>query len=253
MTTQSAIDGLFSCAGKVAVVAGAGGLIGREICAGLRAVGAEVWEADVLVAGTVERTLQMDISVESSVLAALDAVISDAGRIDVIVNCAYPRTADWGAAIEDVSAESWARNLEIQLGGAFTLCRGAAERMKPHGGSVINMSSIYGVVGPSWEVYDGTGMTMPSAYSAIKGGLVGMNRLLATYYAQWGIRFNLVSPGGVLDAQPGRFVAQYEALTPLGRMAKPADLVGPTVFLASDASAYVTGHNLVVDGGWTAR
>lgn len=253
MTTQADYTNLFSCAGKVAVVAGASGLIGREICRGLRSSGASVWEADISIDGDANNAVHMDISSESSVLTALDTVISRAGQIDVVVNCAYPRTEDWGAAIEDVSVESWTQNLDLQLGGAFTVCRGAAERMKQRGGSIISMSSIYGMVGPSWEVYDGTEMTMPSAYSAIKGGLLGMNRLLATHYAKWGVRFNLVSPGGVRNAQPDRFVAQYEALTPMGRMANPVDMVGPTVFLASDASAYITGHNLVVDGGWTAR
>jgi len=244
---------LFSCADKVVVVSGSGGLIGREVCQGLRAAGADVWEADIMAVAGDERAVRMDMCAESSVLDGLDLVLSKTGRIDSVVNCAYPRTADWGDAIEVVKAESWAENLTMQLGGAFTLARGAAERMKEHGGSVISLSSIYGIVGPSWEVYDGTEMTMPSAYSAVKGGVLAMNRLLATHYAKWNIRFNAVSPGGVEAGQPERFIAQYEALTPLGRMAKPSDLVGPVVFLTSDASEYMTGQNLVVDGGWTAR
>lgn len=244
---------LFTCAGKVAVVTGSNGLIGREVCRGLRAAGADVWEADIAVAADGQRSVRMDLCSEASVLEALDLVLAKTGRIDAVVNCAYPRTADWGTGIEDVPAESWAENLTMQLGGAFTLARGAAERMKDRGGSIISLSSIYGIVGPSWEVYDGTEMTMPSAYSAIKGGVLAMNRLLATHYAKWNIRFNAVSPGGVEAGQPERFISQYEALTPLGRMAKPSDLVGPVVFLTSDAAEYMTGQNLIVDGGWTAR
>jgi len=245
---------LFSCAGKVALVAGSDGLVGREVCHGLRDAGAEVWEADISAGVVSDRRLRLDISSESSVEAALDAVVSRSGRLDVVVNCAYPRTADWGARIEDVPLESWTKNLDMQLGGSFALSRGAAERMKQFdGGSIIGFSSIYGMVGPSWEVYDGLDMTMPSAYAAVKAGVLGMSRMLATYYAKWGIRFNVVSPGGIADEQPSEFVSRYESLTPVGRMATPADIVGPVVFLASDAAAYVTGHNLVVDGGWTAR
>ena len=122
-----------------------------------------------------------------------------------------------------------------------------------HGGSIINFASIYGMVGPSWEVYDGTDMTMPSAYAAIKGGVLTMSRFLATYYGPSGVRCNCVSPGGIRDAQPDSFVKSYEGLTPLRRMGRPEDVVGATVFLASDAAGYITGHNLVVDGGWTAR
>jgi NAD(P)-dependent dehydrogenase (short-subunit alcohol dehydrogenase family) len=245
--------GLFSCDGKVAVVVGSGGLIGREVCAGLRAAGAEVWEADIDDKAGIAHSVQLDITDETSVKAGLDAVIDGAGRIDVLVNCAYPRTADWGTSVTDVPLASWIQNLSTQLGGTFALCRAAADRMMEHGGSVVLLSSIYGMVGPSWEVYEGTDMTMPSAYAAIKSGVLGMSRFLATHYGRSGIRFNAVSPGGVADAQPDVFVAQYEALTPLGRMAQPQDIVGAVVFLASDASSYITGQNIAVDGGWTAR
>ncbi|MHB9002829.1 MAG: SDR family oxidoreductase [Coriobacteriia bacterium] len=244
---------LFSCKEKVAVVVGSGGLIGREVCAGLRAAGADVWDADIDAQAGASWTVRMDIADEASVNTALDEVLGVSGQIDVVVNCAYPRTADWGADVEDVSIESWTQNLDAQLGGSFVLFRAAALRMKEHGGSVISLSSIYGLVGPSWEVYDGTTMTMPSAYSAIKAGLLGLTRFMATRYAQQDVRFNTVSPGGVHDAQPERFVEQYEALTPLGRMAEPRDIVGAVVFLASNGSAYITGQDIVVDGGWTAR
>jgi NAD(P)-dependent dehydrogenase (short-subunit alcohol dehydrogenase family) len=252
MSTESYSD-LFSCVGKVAVVVGSSGLIGREVCAALRAGGADVWEADVSHALDVPRAIPMDVTDEISIEHALDTVVASVGRIDIVVNCAYPRTADWGADVDDVAIESWTKNLDAQLGGTFALCRAAARRMKDTGGSVVSLSSIYGLIGPSWEVYEGTTMTMPSAYSAIKAGVLGLTRFLATRYGSSGIRFNAVSPGGVFDSQAERFVQRYEALTPLGRMARPRDVVGAIVFLASDAACYITGQNIVVDGGWTTR
>lgn len=245
--------GSFSCKDKRAMVVGGNGLIGREVCRGLRAAGAQVWTADLEPAVPGSEAVAMDVTDDISVNRAMDEVVERAGGLDIVVNCAYPRTADWGASIEDVSAESWTKNLDMQLGGSFFVARAAAQRMKDTGGSVISFASIYGMVGPSWEVYDGTTMTMPSAYSAIKGGVISLTRLLATYYAGWGIRFNVVSPGGVFDNQIESFVSRYEALTPMGRMAQPSDVVGAVVFLASDSSSYVTGQNIAVDGGWTAR
>lgn len=244
---------LFSCSGRTAVVTGASGLLGREVCAALRAAGADVWEADIASAAG-ERSLSLDITSEPSIAAAFDLVAETCGSLDVLVNCAYPRTADWGAKLDTESLESWRQNLDIHLGGYFATSREAARRMAgADGGSIINFASIYGVVGPSYEVYEGTEMTMPSAYAAIKGGIIGITRLLATYYGPQGVRCNCVSPGGVEDKQSGSFIDRYESLTPLGRMARPRDIVGAVVFLASDAGSYVTGQNLIVDGGWSAR
>jgi len=168
-----------------------------------------------------------------------------------MVNSAYPRTKDWGNKFEEVTFESWKCNLNSQLGGCFLCCREAAAHMKKRGGSIINIGSTYGVVAPDFSIYHGTDMTMPAAYSAIKGGLINFTRYLATYYGKHNIRANVVSPGGIFDKQPGIFVAAYSKKTPLLRMAKPSDIVGAVIFLASEASSYVTGHNLMVDGGWT--
>jgi NAD(P)-dependent dehydrogenase (short-subunit alcohol dehydrogenase family) len=246
--------GLFSCTGRTAVVTGAGGLIGRELCAGLRAAGAEVWAADIagVPAGTTR--VDLDISSEESVTAGLDRVIAESGRLDVLVNCAYPRSGDWGTSLENEEFSSWLENVDTHLGGYFLTSREAAKRMASlGGGSIVNFASIYGIVGPSYEIYEGTTMTTPTAYAAIKGGIISVTRLLATYFGPSGVRCNCVSPGGVEDGQAGAFVQRYTERTPLGRMARPQDLVGAVVFLSSDAGAYVTGHNLVVDGGWSAR
>jgi NAD(P)-dependent dehydrogenase (short-subunit alcohol dehydrogenase family) len=120
------------------------------------------------------------------------------------------------------------------------------------GGSIVNLASIYGVVAPDFSIYEGSTMTMPVAYAAIKGGVIAFSKYMATYYAKDNIRVNCVSPGGVFDKQSGSFVEKYIAKTPLGRMATPGDIVGAVLYLASAASSYVTGHNLIVDGGWTA-
>lgn len=254
MAADASYERLFSCHGKVAVVTGASGLLGREICKGLRAAGAEVWEADVAEPSGETRYLQVDITSEESVNAALDTVTSTAGRLDIFVNSAYPRTADWGAPLATETFESWKTNVDMHLGGYFLASRASAERMAATGGgSIINVASIYGVVGPSWEIYEGTAMTMPSAYAAIKGGIISLTRHLATHYGPAGVRCNSLSPGGVEDSQAESFRERYAALTPLKRMAHPGDVVGGAIFLCSDAASFVTGHNLVIDGGWTAR
>lgn len=251
---------LFDCAGKVAVVTGGAGLIGAEIVRALARVGARVVVADNdpakarALAGPIGARVQpFDITRPAAVERAFKAVRNRMGRVDILINCAYPRTQDWGALLEDVPPASWRKNVDGHMGGYFFASRAAAEIMKAQGGgSIINFASIYGMVGPDFGVYRGTSMTMPAAYSAIKGGIISFTRYLATYYGPRGVRANAISPGGVLDGQKESFVRRYSQRTPLGRMARPEDLVGATVFLASDASAYVTGTNIVVDGGWTA-
>jgi NAD(P)-dependent dehydrogenase (short-subunit alcohol dehydrogenase family) len=128
----------------------------------------------------------------------------------------------------------------------------AAAMAKRGRGAIVNVASIYGAVGPDFAVYDGTDMTTPPAYSAIKGGIIAYTRYLASYYGPRGVRINAVCPGGVANNQPPRFVENYAARTPLRRMARPEEIAGPVAFLASDAASYVTGAILPVDGGWTA-
>jgi len=251
---------LFSCSGKIAVVTGGAGLIGKEIVKGLIASGAKVYVADndaakvkkIFRSGKI-KFIYLDITSEESIIGLFAKIKKEAGKIDILVNSAYPRTKDWGNKFEDVSFTSWKTNLDSQLGGYFLCCRAAARCMKDSkGGSIINLGSTYGVVAPDFSIYEGTQMTMSAAYSAIKGGLITFTKYLATYYAKYKIRVNSISPGGVFDNQPAIFVEKYCKRTPLGRMAHPSEIAGAAVFLASDASSYVTGHNLMVDGGWTA-
>jgi len=251
---------LFSCKDKVALVTGGLGLIGREIVHGLNDFGASVCVADInehqmkgLKNLTDVNFQNLDITSEDSIRQTLETVIKQFKKIDILVNCAYPRTGDWGARCEEVGFDSWKMNVNSHLGGYFLCCQKVAEQMNIQGGgSIINFASIYGVVAPDFSIYEGSTMTMPVAYSAIKGGIIAFSKYMATYYAKDNIRVNCVSPGGVFDKQPDSFVEKYVAKTPLGRMGSPKDMVGAVLYLASDASLYVTGHNLIVDGGWTA-
>lgn len=251
---------LFSCKDKVALVTGGLGLLGREIVRGLSDSGASVCVADINVHQmkglenlAAVNFQQLDIMSEDSIHQTIEASIKQYKKIDILVNCAYPRTDDWGTRCENVSFNSWKMNVNSHLGGYFLCCKKVAEQMKLRGvGSIINFASIYGVVAPDFSIYEGTPMTMPVAYSVIKGGIIALSKYLATYYAKDNIRVNCISPGGILDQQPDSFVEKYIKKTPLGRMGTPKDIVGAVLYLASDASLYVTGHNLIVDGGWTA-
>jgi NAD(P)-dependent dehydrogenase (short-subunit alcohol dehydrogenase family) len=251
-------DKLFSVEGKVVVITGGAGLLGSEIARGFAESDAEVIISDIDVSkakavadglGRRARAERLDITDPQSVAS----LVEKSPRIDVWINAAYPRTRDWGNRFEDVSLESWRANVDMQLNGYFLCCQQAAAKMKTAGsGVIINTGSIYGIVGPRFDIYDGTQMTMPAAYSAIKGGLISFTRYLATYLAKHNIRVNAVCPGGIFDSQPESFVRAYERNTPLGRMGRPDDVVGPMIFLASDASKYITGQVVMVDGGWTA-
>lgn len=251
---------LFSCKNKVALITGGAGLIGQEIARGLFDFGAVVYIADInesavkkLIQNTGIRFIRLDITEETSIKAAIETIVRAEGRIDILVNSAYPRTSDWGVKFEQIPFQSWTENINSHLGGYFLASRIAAEAMKKSGGgNVINFASIYGVVGPDFSIYEGTSMTMPAAYSVIKGGIIAFTRYLATYYARSNVRVNSVSPGGIHDNQPDSFVEKYAGRTPLGRMAEPSEIVGGIIYLASDASSYVTGQNLIIDGGWTA-
>jgi NAD(P)-dependent dehydrogenase (short-subunit alcohol dehydrogenase family) len=230
---------LFSCKNKVAIVTGGCGLIGREIVKAAR---------QAITQGKIHY-IHLDISNEKSVRKVLNA----SGKVDILVNCAYPRSKDWAAKFENVKHASWKLNIDQHLGGYFIMCKETAMMMKAHGGgSIINLASIYGIVAPDFSIYAGTETTMPVAYASIKAGIIALTKYIATYFSRYNIRANTVSPGGIYDNQAPSFVDKYSRKTPLGRMGKPGEIVGAVIYLASDASSFVTGHNLIVDGGWTA-
>ncbi|MBC6110554.1 SDR family oxidoreductase [Pedobacter fastidiosus] len=241
---------MFSIKNKVIIVTGGKGLLGAAIIATLKAEGAIAISADLMAAGDLEMVI--DITSEESITNLVQEIVKTHGRIDGWVNNAYPRTKDWGAKFEDIPFDSWKKNVDMHLNGYFICCKIVLEQMKKQGfGSLINMSSIYGLLGPDFTVYDGTEMTMPAAYSAIKGGLNNLTRYLASYYGPFQVRVNTVSPGGIFDNQPEKFVENYNKKVPMRKMGSPKDIVAAVFYLLTDEASYTTGHNLVVDGGWS--
>jgi len=243
----------FSLQDKIVVITGGSGLIGLSVIDALHAAGAKVYNADIMKGETLNAEwIYTDITDISSIKSCIDTIISNEKRIDVWINCAYPKTGDSSTKFEDIKYESWKKNIDMHLNGYFLCCQQIAEQMKKqHSGNIINFGSIYGIVAPDFSVYEGTDMTMPGAYSAIKGGIITFTKYLATYYAKYGIRVNCICPGGIFNNQPKLFVEKYSKRTPLGRMGRPDEIIGSVIFLASDASSYITGHILMVDGGLT--
>jgi NAD(P)-dependent dehydrogenase (short-subunit alcohol dehydrogenase family) len=240
---------------KVIVITGGNGLIGTEIIKYLNQEGAITINADINFDNQDFNNTEFkcDITNLESINKLIYFVIKEYGRIDGWVNNAYPRTDDWGNRFENIIIDSWKTNIDYQLNSLFLCCQTVLEIMKKQkSGSIVNIASIYGVVGPDFTVYEGTDITMPAAYSAIKGASINFTRYLASYYGPYGIRVNCVSPGGILNNQDPIFIKKYEEKVPLKRMGTPSDIAPAVGFLLSDESSYITGHNLMIDGGWTA-
>jgi NAD(P)-dependent dehydrogenase (short-subunit alcohol dehydrogenase family) len=256
----------FSLQGRVALVtAGAGPLFGRSISMALAEAGAtvvtasrsqernETFAAEMRKLGHDVHGLVFDQEDVASIDALHDELQSRFGRLDILVNSALARDGNV-RALEDQTAETWEHTAKGDFAGLFRQCQRAVETMKRQGrGSIINIASIYGVVSNDPRLYDGTAMVQPPTYNFMKAGMINFTRYLACYYGRAGIRANCISPGGYFNQQPEAFVRRYCERTPLGRMMGHEDLQGAVVFLASDASTYVTGANLLVDGGWTCH
>jgi NAD(P)-dependent dehydrogenase (short-subunit alcohol dehydrogenase family) len=284
VSTEGARDA-FRLDGKVAVVTGAVGLLGQAHARALMQAGAAVVVADLDVArcGALaneltqsEATRQagkavveamgvaLDVTDAESVDRATRAVLSRHGRIDVLVNNAAindmvedPRLGPEASRFESYSVDHFRRMLDVNVTGTFLCSQRIGREMAERGaGSIINIASTYGLVAPDQSLYvapDGTRTFYKSAaYPATKGAVIAFTRFLAAYWGHAGVRCNTLTPGGVENAQAEWFVERYSERTPLGRMARAGDIASALVFLASDASAYVTGANLVVDGGFTA-
>jgi NAD(P)-dependent dehydrogenase (short-subunit alcohol dehydrogenase family) len=254
---------LFSMHDNVAIVTGAAGLYGRPIAEALAAAGATVVLAsrDLAATSAVARALEaggrsatahtLDLADPRSIERLCADVLEQYGRIDVLVNNAVQRS---GGELFATSGEDFGETHAVNATGLFLITRHCAQAMvDAHRGSIVNIASIYGVVGPDFAVYGDTGMTTPPGYAYDKGGMIAFSRYLATYLGPNGVRSNCLVPGGLETDQDGQFVSAYRERTPLRRMAEADDIKGPVVFLASEASRYVTGITLPVDGGWTAQ
>ncbi len=239
---------------KIILVSGGSGLIGRAIVSHLKGRGAVPVNLDIRPCGVDGVTdVECDLTRVDEVTATVDSLKAEYDSIDGLVTSAYPRTDDWGTAFEEIRPESMKKNMEWQLGGNFILNQQVLLQMRRQGsGSVVNIASTYGVVGNDFTIYEGTDMNPPAVYPAIKGGMINLTRYLASLYGQYNVRVNCVSPGGIFDHQPAPFVRAYEKKVPMKRMGKPEDIAPAVSFLLSDEARYITGHNLVVDGGWTA-
>lgn len=238
---------------KIIIVTGGSGLLGKEIIKDLEAKGAIAINADINVTTDFEKkTLTVDITSEESVVKAIQLVADFYGKIDGLVNNAYPRTKDWGTKFEDITYESWQKNVDMQMNTTFLFVQKIIPELLKTKGSIVNMTSIYGVVGNDLTIYENTSIGTAAPYSAIKGGIINFSRYLASYFGKQGIRVNCVSPGGIFDNQHEIFVANYEKKVPMGRMGNPDDIAPAVSFLLSDEAKYITGQNLIVDGGWTA-
>jgi len=239
---------------KIIIVTGGNGLLGNEIILQLKKQGALVINLEINIKTNDELTeVECDITNTKSIINSIDLILKKYSKIDGLVNNAYPRTSDWGNKFEDVKIESWKSNVDMQMNSIFYLSQRVLEIMQIQKfGSILNMASIYGVVGPDFSVYENTEMTMPAAYAAIKGGVINFTRYLASYYGKYNIRVNCISPGGIYNNQSEIFVKNYERKVPMNRMGKTSDIAPAVCFMLSDESSYITGQNLVIDGGWTS-
>ncbi|MGC1936582.1 MAG: SDR family oxidoreductase [Candidatus Acidiferrales bacterium] len=263
-TQNLAVPGLFSLKERVALVTGGAGRYGRMICRALAEAGATVIVAsrnrtkceefaECLTRESLDaHGLALDLTQDESVQSVASRIESQWGKLDVLFNNAVSVRAK---PLNEHSVEEWTRSIECNGTALYRACLVFGEMIVSRGaGSIVNVASIYGVVSPDFRIYDGhREMTNPPSYGFVKAGMIQLTRYLAVYFGSRGLRVNSLSPGGLFSpGMPPEFVTNYSQRVPLGRMANANDLKGAAIFLASDASAYVTGPNRVVDGGSTA-
>lgn len=250
---------------KVIVVTGGAGVIGRcfvrlIVEQGGIAVAADIdfdavkrlaYEMGQECSGRIEAA-PLDITSKDSICTLISDLRQRHGRIDAVVNNAYPRNSNYGRKLEDVTYADFCENVDMHLGGYFLVAQQFAAFFREQGrGNIVNMSSIYGVIAPRFEVYATTEMTMPVEYAAIKAGVLQLTKYFAQYLKGSGIRVNAISPGGILDQQPEAFLQKYRAMCASKGMLEKSDITGTLLFLLSDMSLYINGQNLIVDDGFS--
>ncbi|WP_324729975.1 SDR family oxidoreductase [Lysinibacillus fusiformis] len=265
----------FSIRGKTAIVTGGAGILGSHFCRGLADAGASVAVVDIDVqkateiANSITKNFEVkakgifcDLTSEQSVIEMVESVVNEFGTIDILHNNAAGKSSNLNAffaPFEEYELDQWKEIMSTNLDSMFLVAKHVGKIMKEqgNGGSIIQTASIYGVMGPDNRIYDGSyyynrQINTPAIYSASKGGVVALTKYLATYWAKDGIRVNTITPGGVESGQNETFKQNYGNRIPLGRMAQAEEMVGALIYLASDASSYVTGQNILIDGGLSA-
>ena len=260
---------LMNLEGRVALVTGGAGAIGSAICETFAELGAQIVVLDLdegicqIAAKKLNELhnvdvlpIAQDLTDEIAMRSVPGQILQHFGRLDILVHCAAfigeSNLKGWVTPFEEQSLDTWRQAIEVNLNAPFVLTQACTPALSNSGhGTVINIGSIYGMVGPDLHLYEDTALGNPAAYAASKGGLLQFTRWLATVLAPQ-VRVNSISLGGIQRRQPEVFQKRYVSKTPLNRMATEEDVKGAVGYLASDLSAYVTGHNLVVDGGWTA-
>ena len=261
------INKAFDLSNKTVIITGGAGLIGSAFSKACVEYNANVVVVDIdeKRGGKLIDTIKMktedsnivfqkcDITNVAEIQHLIDLVLDRFGRIDALVNNAYPRNQNYGRIFEEVEFADFCENVNMHLGGYFLITQQVAKAMiKQKCGNIVNMASIYGLSAPRFETYEGTKMTVPVEYAAIKGAIINLTKYFASYLGRHNIRVNAISPGGVYDKQPEYFTKAYSKKVLLGnRMANVDDLTDVLIFLLSDASKYTTGQNLIIDGGWS--
>ena len=257
----------FSLKGKKAIILGGAGLIGSQVTLAFAQLGADVLILDINKekGNSYKNDLQnkgysvdfnsLDLTDVNKLEKNFSEILTFFKKVDVFVNCSYPRPLlNEPKSFEKINYNYFRNLVDVHMNSFAWLAKMTADKMilQKSMGSIIQMGSIYGVVGQNLSIYEGTNMPENMPYSAVKGGITNLTRQMASYYGKYNIRVNTISPGGIFDNQNKVFVENYSKQVPLKRMGNPEEIAAAVIFLASDASSYVTGQNLIVDGGWTS-
>ena len=256
----------FSLKNKNIIIFGGAGKLGKSFSLSLLSAGAKVFILDKNFPVKLNKKIiymRCDVTSKTNVMECFQSILKKVKKIDTIIYNVYSKPVNYYKSFEDYDFKTWQEALTTNLSGAFLVCQKAIQHFKKKKihGNIILVSSTYGIVGPDNRIYDNLKSNLyggkfklnsPAVYGASKSGLIGLMRNLATSYGKFNIRVNCLSPGGVFDGHEKQFYNQYKSRVPLNRMATETDYNGAIIFLSSDASRYMTGSNLIIDGGWTA-